>query len=183
MSSIPAIAYPSWDDLGRTTEQRLTGSVDHKKARTACSRLNHFFAFLNEYGQLGRYLTNNRFITNEIIGRFTTFLLSGFTIQCISILVSTIKGYLRIVNRHFHESGCNEPWDPDDNSDASILLREQLKFEKEPARRLPLDDKVIVKMRELSRQDRLGFNAAVFDFTALGEYGGFFTKTQSSHRA
>ena len=128
---------------------------------------------MSEYGQLGRYLTNNKFTTNEIIGRFTTFLLSGFTIQCVKVLVSTIKGYLRIVNRHYRESGCVEPWDPDDNSDSSILLREQKKFEQEPARRAPLDNKVIVKMHELARSDKLGFRGAVFDFTALGEYGGF----------
>ena len=47
---------------------------------------------MSEYSQLGKYLTNNKFTTNKIIGRFTTFLLSGFTIQCVKILVGTIKG-------------------------------------------------------------------------------------------
>ena len=78
-----------------------------------------------------------------------------------------------MVNMHYRRSGCSEPWDPDDNSDASILLRGQLSFEKGPERRSPLHDKVIVRMRELAEGDKLGFRAAVFDFTALGEYGGF----------
>ena len=84
-----------------------------------------------------------------------------------------IKGYLRIINRHYRQSGCNEPWDRDDNSDASDLLRKQIKYKKEPARRSPLDDKVIVKMCELAKEDKLGFNAAIFEFTAIGKYGSF----------
>ena len=122
MPKFPAVRYPSWDVLGRSTEQRLSGSTDRKKALTACSRLRHFFAFLKEYGQLERYLTNNFFVTNEIIGHYKTFFSSGFTIHCIPVLVGTIKGYLHMVNVHYQKLGCVKPWDPNDNSDWSILL-------------------------------------------------------------
>ena len=75
LSPISAIQYPSWDDLGRTTEQQLTRSTDHKKSPTTCSYLNHFFGFLNKCNQLVRYLTNNTFVTNKIIGHFTVFIM------------------------------------------------------------------------------------------------------------
>ena len=51
----------------------------------------------------------------------------GFTIhiktqECAKILVSTINEYLRIVNKHYRMNNCGEPWDPDDNSNASRYL-------------------------------------------------------------
>lgn len=130
------------------------------------------------YNLWDKYLTNNYIVTNEIIGSYATFLLSGFTLQITSkaeakILVGTIRGYLHVVNKHYHESGFNKPWDPKDDSDASVLLREQEKFEKEPARRSPLNPKVIAKMCILAKEDPLGFRACVYDFTGIGRFGGF----------
>ena len=124
-------------------------------------------------------MTSNFIITNEIIGCYTTFLLDGFTIhiktqESAKILVSTIKEYLCVVNTHYRMNNCGEPWDPDDNSNASILLREQSKFEKEPDRREPLHPYVIQKMCELAKDaDPLSFQACVWDFTGVGRFGGF----------
>ena len=65
------------------------------------------------------------------------------------------------------------PFDASDDSDTSQLLCEQAKFEEAPARRSPLNEKMIVKMYELAQEDPLGFRSACFDFVALGRYGGF----------
>jgi len=54
-----------------------------------------------------------------------------------------------------------------------ILLQEHEKFEKEPAQRAPLNDKMMVKMNELSLENSRGFRATACDFTNLGKYGGF----------
>ena len=45
-----------------------------------------------------RYLTNNRRLINTLFGRYVVFLMSGFTIKDIPILVGTIQGYLDVVN-------------------------------------------------------------------------------------
>ena len=71
---------------------------------------------------------NNTFVTTKSFVGHTIFLLSGFTLQCIKILVSMIKGYLRIVNSHYWKSGCNKLWDLDNNSDVFLLPYEQIKF-------------------------------------------------------
>ena len=127
-------------------------------------------------------MTNNYRIVNDIIGRYATFLLSGFTLQLkyknsveeAKILVSTIKGYLRVVNEHYRDNQCREPWNPKDDSKASILLREQEKFEGEPAKRSPLHPNVLQKMCDLAKaSDPLGFRACVWDFTGLGTNNGF----------
>lgn len=123
-------------------------------------------------------MSNNYLITNEIIGSYATFLLSGFTIRVdkkenASIIVSTIKGYLRVVNQHYRVNGFREPYAPKDESDADRLLREQEKFEKEPARRSPLNTKMIAFMRQQAKEDPLSFKAAVSEFTAIGCFAGF----------
>jgi len=124
-------------------------------------------------------LTNNYVVTNEILGRYAVFLLDGFTLQNANkeedgkILAGTIKGYLTAVNEHYRKSGYREPFDPKDESDASALLREQKKFEDEPAKRGPLTEKMIVEMCHQAKEDPLGFKAAVYEFTQLGSYGGF----------
>jgi len=126
-----------------------------------------------------KYLTNDYDVTNEIFGRYTIFLLDGFTLQnkkseaAGKIIVSTIKGYLRVVNKHYKEQKYREPWDPNDDSDASKLLRAQEKFESEPAKRAPLNSKMIVEMCRQAKQDPLGFHACTFQFTGIGRFGGF----------
>ncbi|KAL7525503.1 hypothetical protein ACHAXR_001038, partial [Thalassiosira sp. AJA248-18] len=112
---------------------------------------------------------------------YVVFLLSGYTIEVArkktlddaKCKVGTIKAYLRVVNKHYRENGCPELWNPKDESDASILLKAQESFEKEPARRSPLHPYVLAKMCELSKEDPLGFKACVWDFTGLGRFGGF----------
>jgi hypothetical protein len=125
-------------------------------------------------------LSNNYYVTNEILGRYTVFLLSGYTLQITTkdlpdakVVVSTIKMYLRVVNAHYKKNGYRAPFDPDTDSDAAKLLREQKKFETAPARRSPLDPKVLQKMCELAQEDDLGFRAATWEFTGIGTYGGF----------
>lgn len=105
--------------------------------------------------------------------RYVTFLLSGFTIMCIKILVGTIKGYMAAVNKHYRDNKFREPFDAKDDSDAAVLLRAQEKFEDAPAKRAPLTNQMIVKMCELAKQDPLGFHACVWDFVAIGRFGGF----------
>ena len=106
------------------------------------------------------------------------FLLDGFTIQNnvkqdAKILVGTIKGYLAAVNKHYRMKGYHEPFDAKDESDASKLLKEQKKYEDEPAKRGPLTAKMIVEMCRQAKEDPLGFKAAVYEFTQLGSHGGF----------
>jgi hypothetical protein len=119
---------------------------------------------------------------NDILGRYTSFLLTGFTLQLklkntvedSKVLVGTIKGYLRVVNQHYLDNQCRVPWDPKDDSKASILLREQSKFESEPAKRSALHPHVLQKMCDLAKiSDPLSFRACCWDFTGLGTCGGF----------
>ena len=173
MSPISAIRYPSWGDLGHSAAQRLAGSIDCKRAQTSCSRLNHFLGFVENYKLGDKYLTSNAEVTDEIMLRYVTFLLSGFTILCIKILVGTIKGYMAAVNKHYRDNKFREPFDAKDDSDAAVLLRAQEKFEDAPAKRAPLTNQMIVKMCELAKQDPLGFHACVWDFVAIGRFGGF----------
>ena len=88
------------------------------------------------------------------------------------ILVSTIKGYLGAVNKHYKDKDYNEPFDASDGSDTSKLLRDQAKFEDTPAKKSPLNEK-IVKMYKLDQEDPLDFRAACFHFVVLSCYGGF----------
>ena len=118
-------------------------------------------------------MSNDRHIVNTIIGRYAVFMLSGFNITNIKIKVGTIRGYLSAVNDHYEAHGYEKPYVKGDKSDADKLLSEQKKFEGKSAKRSPLNDKMIVKMQELAQEDPLGFKAAVFEFTALGRFGGF----------
>ena len=77
------------------------------------------------------------------------------------------------MNQHYQRSKFREPFDPKDDSDAPKLLREQKKFEDEPAKRGPLTEKMIVEMCRQAEEDPLGFKAAVYEFTQLGSFGGF----------
>ena len=61
-----------------------------------------------------------------------------------------IKAYLRTSNMHYRKLGCNEHWDPDDNSDALILLCSQILLGKRPAKRSLLHNKIIVRMKDLA---------------------------------
>ena len=49
------------------------------------------------------------------------------------------------MNKHYKDKGYNEHFDASDSSDASKLLRDQVKFEDTPAKRSPLNEKTIVK--------------------------------------
>jgi len=102
-----------------------------------------------------------------------TFLLSGHTIKDIEIKTGTIKGYMDVINKYYKQHNFNEPFDPESDSGAARLLREQKKFEQDPERRAPLPDMAYVKMHELAREDPLGLRAAIFDIAALGRLGGF----------
>ena len=101
-----------------------------------------------------------------------TFLLSGFTIKNIEIKADTIKGYMKEVNNYYAQRNLSKPFDKNSNSEAAKLLREQEKFESDPARREPLPDLAWTKMAQLAAADDLGFRAAVFDIATVGRYGG-----------
>lgn len=120
-----------------------------------------------------KYLTNDRSEIESIMSRYVVFLLDGFTINGIKILVDTIKGYMGEVNKHYDVQGYNKPFHIKADSKAALLLREQAKFEDEPARRSPLNIKMIVKMYELSKEDPLSFAACIYDFSGSGCFGGF----------
>ena len=109
----------------------------------------------------------------DMMMRYVTFMLSGFTIQSREVLVSTIKGYLRAVNTFYKSKRLRLPYDTKMDTPANRLLKEQAKVEDAPERRAPLPDKVLVRMCELGKADPLGFRAAVSDITLLGRFGGF----------
>ena len=173
MPAIPALEYPSFNDLGSAVEQRITGSVDHKKAGTACTRLAYFFKFIEHYDKWDVYLSNDRRVVNTIIGRYAVFMLSGFNITNIEIKVGTIRGYLSAVNDHYEAHGYEKPYVKGDKSDADKLLSEQKKIEGASEKRSSLNDKIIVNMQELAQGNVLGFKATAIEFTALGRFGGF----------
>ena len=120
-------------------------------------------------------MTNDTNVTNEIMGRYTAFLLQGFSILGKKIEVNTIEGYLRTVNKYYRRKKCQEPWVPKDDSDASRLIETQRKFQEAAARREPLTDAMCVRMCELAKDeaDPLGFRATAWNYTAVGRYGGF----------
>jgi len=173
LSSISAEQYPTWDALGHSAQERLARSSDAKAAKTRDSRLVHFFKFLNLYKATNVFLTSDIRVTDPIITNYMTFLLSGHSIKNIEIKSDTIKGYMRVVNDYYVEHTCLPPFDAKSKSEAARLLSEQEKFEQDPARREPLTDAVMEKMRALASVDSLGFRAAVWDITGLGRFGGF----------
>jgi len=101
------------------------------------------------------------------------FFIDGYTIKGNPILVGTIHGYFEEVNKHYQIHGLGRPFDHTSDSDVAILPREQEQFEKEPARHAPPNDKMMVKMYELSLENNHGFRAAAWDFTNLDKYGDF----------
>ena len=104
---------------------------------------------------------------------YVTFLLSGYTINDIEIRSTTIKLYMKAVNNYYKDHRLAMPFDPKSKSRAAILLREQEKFESDPARREPIPDLAWVKMAELvEADDPLGFRATIFDIATVGKYGG-----------
>ncbi len=117
-------------------------------------------------------MTNDSGVTDAILTNYVTFLLSGFTIKHIEIRSGTIKTYMKEVNNYYKQQGLLEPFDAKSESRAAKLLREQEKYESDPARREPIPDLAWVKMAELAAADELGFRAAVFDIATVGKYGG-----------
>jgi hypothetical protein len=122
---------------------------------------------------MDKFLTDDVLVTDEIMTNYILFLLSGHSIKDIEIRASTIKNYLKVVNEYYRLKKLPAPFDHKSKSDAANLLREQEKFESDPARREPLPDQVIVKMYELAQEDPLSFRACTFEITGLGRYGGF----------
>ena len=118
-------------------------------------------------------MTNDIEVTDEIMTNYVTFLLSGHSIKDIDIRADTIKGYMRVVNAYYKMQGYNRPFDTKSKSDAARLLKEQEKFEQDPARRAALPDIVIAKMCDLAEASNpLGFRATAWDATGLGRFTG-----------
>ena len=123
---------------------------------------------------INAFLSDDHSVTDDIMRRYAVFLLSGFSIHGYSIAVDTIKEYFAEVNRYYVHKGFRKPFDYKDSSPASRLLREQKKFEDEPDKRDPLTEEMCIKMMDLAKEyGNLSFQAAVWNFTALGRYGGF----------
>ena len=174
MPSISAINYPSYDDLGRSAEQKLSRSINCERAQTQCSRTVHFLKFISRYDLGNRYLTDDVIVTDEILLRYVNYLLEGFTLQKIKIEVGTIKGYMRAVNEHYKKHRLPLPWDLKSDSKGVELLNQQESYEKKPDRREPLHDKVLVKMMQLSEDSHaLSFRRAIWLWSKLGRYTGF----------
>ena len=93
------------------------------------------------------------------------------------VKVSTIKGYLRDINRYYKDTleAPRPPYDgTDKTAEANILLTKQAEFDKEPQRRARLPDKVIDKLSELSNEGSChGARRVIWLWTAEGRLGGF----------
>ena len=115
-----------------------------------------------------------RATTADIMRRYVTFLLDGNTINNIPIRTGTIEGYLRAVNDHFDEHDMPLPFSRrHKKQQATKLLLAQEKVQSAPARRQPLNDAMLEKMRHLAKEDHFSFRACIWEFTALGKFGGF----------
>ena len=77
------------------------------------------------------------------------------------------------MNKYYQTNSLARPFDHKSDSDVAILLREQEKFEKEPAGGAPLNDNMKVKIYELSLENSRCFRAAMWDFTNMGKNAGF----------
>ena len=76
----------------------------------------------------------------------------------------TAYGYLAAINKHHTENGFDAPLSRKVASKTAMILESHKSFEKEPARRAPLGNLVVLKLRELSNADEpLGFRATEFD--------------------
>ena len=91
-----------------------------------------------------------------------TFLLIGHSIKDIETKADMIKKiYEKVANDYYVDHTCQPPFDAKSKSEAARLLSEQEKFEQDPARREPLKDAIMEKMRVLATADSLGFRATV----------------------
>ena len=127
------------------------------------------------YDKCDVYLTDKKAVTREIIEGYTEFLLQGFTIFGEPIVHSSIIGYLKAVNKHYTDNDKLEPFSLKDQSNVAKVLKKVKEFEKAQKRRDSLSDEALAKMLDLMIEDKnpLGFKAAVWNFTALGRFGGF----------
>ena len=80
LPSILAINYLSCDDLGRSTEQELSRSINRERSLTQCSRTVHFLKIMSRYDLGNHYLTDDVIVTDEILLRYVNYLLEGFTL-------------------------------------------------------------------------------------------------------
>ena len=119
------------------------------------------------------YLTNDKQVTDEIMTNYVVFLIDSYTITGNPILAGTIKLYVDAVNKYFVAHNLDKAFDHKSELEAARLIWEQAKFEKEPERRALLNTKMMVKMHEFSLKNSCGFHAAAWDFTNLGQHGGF----------
>ena len=93
---------------------------------------------------------------DKIMGAFTQMCLKGFTAwaykcnysRLFHLKVSTIKGYLRDINRYYRDTlnATRLPYDwTDKTAEVNTLLDKQDAFDKDPERRARLPDKVLNK--------------------------------------
>lgn len=90
------------------------------------------------------------------------------------VKVGTIKAYLRQVNLHYISHSETPPYDARVKSRAVQLLDEQAKFEEEAAKRDPLADAVILRIRDLAVEDndKHGFRQLMWDITNIIRFAG-----------
>ena len=120
------------------------------------------------------FLTNDTMVTDEILGRYISYLVEGFTLQNIKIAVDTIYGYLGAVNAYYKQFRLSEPWNKKDDSEGATLLRKIKEFEGASAKREPLHDRVLAQMLDMSTGGPPhGFRRAMWLWTNVGRYAGF----------
>ena len=153
-------------------EEQLSGSIDHSKVKTAGSRLDNFFRYLDKYNLRNEYLSNDMAVTDPLIARYVEFSLRDFTIKLVKIATNTINGYMDAINKHHWDEGYSAPYNKHVNTKAASIMEIQKKVKKGSNKREPLKDKMIVKMCKMSKTDPLGFYTAtaVWDFVGLGRY-------------
>lgn len=174
MPPLPAITYPSWNDLGDSVAQKISRSTNNSAHRTACSRTLHFLEFIDRYSLKSIYLSNDVSATSVIINRYTSYLLDGYTLDNIAVKASTVRAYLKVVNDHYVGLGFNPPFTKSASSIASKLLTDQKAYEQKPDQREPLPTRTIAKLRDLALADHQhGLRTSIWLWTALGRLGGF----------
>ena len=109
-----------------------------------------------------------------IIDRYTAYLLEGYTIKDKQIAVSTIRGYLHAVNSHYISLNLSPPFDHTSHSASALMLKRMKSFQDKSDQREPLHCMTISCLHALAlAADPLGFEMAVWYWTALGRLGGF----------
>lgn len=119
-------------------------------------------------------MTNDTSITDDIMDKYVTYLLTGFTIQHRDIVTGTILTYMKCVNDFYEKHRFRRPFDKKSTMRAARHIKNQEKVEPAAAKREPLHDKVIVRMFELAKEShKHGARNTIWKWVGLGRFGGY----------